>query len=167
MPLLQEAGEWHLLFIRRTRNHNDRHSGQVAFPGGRADNGDKNLLATALREAEEEIKLHPSDVTVLGQLSDLLTISNYQVSPIVGQIPWPYALEPDSNEVARTFTIPLRWLADSNNYEVRPWTPLPGKVEPYPIIFYDEFKGETLWGASARMVMELMERLNILSVNLH
>ncbi len=159
MPLLQDAGAWHLLFIKRTQHPHDRHSGQVAFPGGGADGGDNDLTQTALREAQEEIGLAPSDVKVLGRLHDLLTVTRYRVTPVVGQIPWPYALEPDLNEVSRIFTIPLAWLADPGNYEVRPWTPFQGKVEPYPIIFYKEYAGEILWGASARMVVELMERL--------
>ncbi|MBS1249546.1 MAG: putative Nudix hydrolase NudL [Chloroflexi bacterium] len=160
LPLLQKGGEWHLLFIRRMHNHNDRHSGQVAFPGGRTDTGDEDLLATALREAKEEINLQPADVNVLGCLSHLHTVTKYKVIPFVGQIPWPYALEPEPKEVSSIFTIPLKWLSDPKNRIVRQWTPSPGKIEPYPIIFYEEYRGEMLWGASARMVEELVERLD-------
>ena len=160
MPLLQIKKEWHLLFIKRTKHAYDQHSGQVAFPGGRVEENDEDLLATALREAEEEIKLNPSDVNVLGCLSDIHTVTNFLVRPIVGEIPWPYAFEPDPNEVSRIFTIPLLWLADPNNYDVRPWTPSQEVTKPYPIIFFKEYEGEILWGASARMMVDLIERLH-------
>jgi len=161
LPLLQKSDEWHLLFIRRTKHSYDQHSGQVAFPGGRSEDNDEDPLSTALREAEEEIKLNPSDVNVLGCLSDIHTVTNYLVRPIVGEIPWPYVFEPDPYEVSRIFTIPLQWLADPNNYEVRPWIPSQEETKPYPIIFFKEYEGEILWGASARMVVDLVERLNI------
>ncbi|MEA2009026.1 MAG: CoA pyrophosphatase, partial [Chloroflexota bacterium] len=109
--------------------------------------------------AEEEIGLARSDVNVLGRLDDLDTITNYRVTPIVGQIPWPYPLALATEEVSQTFTIPLAWLADSSNRYTRPWTPVQGEIDSYPIIFYEEYKGEILWGASARMVVELVKRL--------
>lgn len=161
LPLLQNAGAWHLLFIKRTNHLHDQHSGQVALPGGCVDDSDGDWTQTALREAEEEIGLNPSDVEVLGHLSSLDTSTNYRITPIVGQIPWPYPLILAKEEVSRTFTIPLAWLANPNNHETRPWMSSPGKIEPYPIIFFKEYKGEILWGASARMVVTLVKRLNV------
>ena len=163
MPLLENAGAWHLLFIKRTKHKHDQHSGQVAFPGGRAEDGDEDLIKTALREAEEEIGLAPSDVNVLGRLDDVITTTNYRVTPIVGKIPWPYTFTLAVDEVSSVFAIPLAWLADTSNRCIRPWTPVQEEegVDSYPVIFYKEYKEEILWGASARMVVELVERLSV------
>jgi len=106
IPFLSGEAGWHILFTRR---HSDlpEHSGQVAFPGGRADPEDLSLEQTALRESYEEIGLKPQDVRILGRLQDYLTITNYRVTPIVGVMPWPYELYPAEAEVSRVFTIPL------------------------------------------------------------
>ena len=88
VPLTYVQNEWHLLFTRRTdRVHS--HKGQVSFPGGASDEGETTPEQTALREADEEIGLRPADVKVLGMLSQLITISSFRVTPIVGIIPWP------------------------------------------------------------------------------
>ena len=159
LPLFKDQRMWHLLLIRRTHQHHDQHSGQVAFPGGKKEKIDKTLIATALREAKEEINLMPSDVNILGQLSEFKTVTNYMVKPFVGKIPWPYSLKREIKEVDKIFSIPLEWLADANNHEVRPWKPSQQTTDPYPIIFFKPYRGEILWGASAKMVIEFVERL--------
>ncbi|MFH1636058.1 MAG: CoA pyrophosphatase [Chloroflexota bacterium] len=160
IPLLRQEGEWNVLFIRRTVNEHDRHGGQVAFPRGRCDPGDPDAETAALREAFEETGIEPADVRVLGRLRDILTISNYRVTPVVGVIPWPYALRPQSEEVSWIFTIPLKWLADPANRKVqkRSWLHL---GNPVPMIYFAPYDGETLWGASARMTLLLLESLGL------
>lgn len=115
VPLTLYKDEWHVLYTRRT-DRVELHKGQVSFPGGACDEGETTPEQTALREAEEEIGLHPADVKVLGRLSQLITVSSFRVSPIVGVIPWPYAFKVAGFEVARVFTIPLLWLANRNNF---------------------------------------------------
>ncbi len=115
VPLTYILDEWHLLFTRRT-DRVESHKGQVSFPGGASDEGEITPEETALREAEEEIGMKPADVRVLGRLSQLITISSFRVSPIVGVIPYPYAFKVAGFEVQRVFTIPLMWLANRNNY---------------------------------------------------
>lgn len=135
------------------------HSGQVAFPGGRADPGDVDAVATALREAHEEIGLDPRDVRILGKLQDFLTITNYRVTPLVGVIPWPYQLRPAQDEVSRIFTIPLPWLADPSNREERLRSlPIPG--HSITVIHFKAYDNEILWGASASMLVALLDILN-------
>lgn len=160
IPFLWKKGEWHLLFIRRTLHELDRHSGQVAFPGGRCDSGETEAESAALREAAEEVGVHPKDVQILGKLRDMLTITNYRVTPVVGRMPWPYKLVLQPEEVSRAFTIPLGWLADPANREVRQ-RDISLFGEPIPVIFFKPYDGETLWGASARMTMLLLEALGL------
>ncbi|HLF87493.1 MAG TPA: CoA pyrophosphatase [Anaerolineales bacterium] len=149
---------WHLLFIRRTHNENDRHGGQVAFPGGRMDSSDLSLEATALREAEEEIGLKPSDVHILGRMYDFHSVTNYIVTPIVGMFKWPYLFQIDPQEVSRVFTIPLAWLATPDNHQIMARHIPPHK--PWPVIYFDPYDGEVLWGFTAQVVMHLLDILN-------
>ncbi len=158
IPLLKVGGSWNVLFIRRTTNQNDPHSGQVAFPGGAADQGETNAQETALREAFEEIGLKPEDVHILGQMHAFDTITGYRVTPVVGVISWPYPLCLEQKEVSRAFTVPLSWLADLNNREDRARF-LPAPFFPINVIYYREYDGETLWGASARFITRFLEIL--------
>ncbi len=158
IPFLRREDGWHILYTRRNANLPE-HSGQVAFPGGRADPGDPNPQYTALREAQEEIGLHPSHVRLLGQLRQYITITNYQITPIVGVIPWPYDFTPAEIEVSRIFTIPLEWLADPANHEMR-LRPLPTPHAPAQVIYFTPYDGEVLWGASARMTLNLLSVLD-------
>jgi 8-oxo-dGTP pyrophosphatase MutT (NUDIX family) len=115
-------------------------------------------VQTALRESYEEIGLKPQDVRILGRLQDYLTITNYRVTPVVGVIPWPYELHPAEVEVSRVFTIPLDWLAQPENYAERP-RQLPAPYAPAKVVYYEPYDGEVLWGASARMTLNLVRAL--------
>lgn len=160
IPLLKKDNEWHLLFTRRTSSLPE-HSGQVAFPGGRSDPGDASPEVTALREAEEEINLTPDNVNILGRLHQLRTISNYCVFPVLGRIPWPYEFLLAREEVSRIFTIPLEWLADPNNHNVQ-MRELPSPHSPVPVIYFDRYDGELLWGISAQITINFLDSLNLI-----
>lgn len=157
IPLFWAGDEWHVLFTRRNASLPE-HSGQVAFPGGRADPEDPDPETTALRETWEETGILPEHVTTLGRLHRFLTITNYLVTPIVGLIPWPYPLKPAHEEVSRIFSIPLNWLADPTNYAERQRT-LPEPFGSLSVIYYNEYDGENLWGASARFTVTLINIL--------
>ena len=159
LPIYQHEDDWHLIFIKRTEHDHDDHSGQIAFPGGRVEAGDETLLDTALREAEEEIGLKREDVEILGYSRDIVTVTHFRITPIVGQLPWPYALDPSSTEVKKILTMPLSWLGDPDNYRMEMWTPDQGKYEPHPIIFYEPYQDEILWGATAKMVRDFIDLL--------
>jgi len=153
VPLLRLDGEWHLLFTRRT-DRVESHKGQVSFPGGACNADEKVPEQTALREAEEEIGLRPKDVRVLGRLAPMTTISSFRVAPVVGAIAWPVVFRPARDEVARIFTMPLKWLADeSNRWEFN----LFGRK--HSVIFFHPYDGELLWGATARMTVSFLETL--------
>jgi len=153
--MFRHLGAWHLLFIRRTEHEEDHHSGQVAFPGGGREPADTDAVATALREAKEEIGLDPGQVVLLGELRPMHTVSNFLVTPVVGEIPWPLQLTPDPAEVARVFSIPLAWLGDPANRRILTW-PSPDHPEARDVIFYDEFDQELLWGVSARITVDFL-----------
>lgn len=159
VPLLRKLQEWHVLFTRRTDTLPE-HSGQVAFPGGQCDPSDQSPEDTALREAYEEIRLHPADVKILGRLNTLITITNYSVTPVVGSIPQPYDFAIAEREVSRVFTIPLAWLADPSNREIRKRI-LPPPLKPTPIIYFKPYEGEVLWGVSAQIVLDLLKALRL------
>ncbi len=157
IPFLRAQGEWQLLYIRRASHDDDHHSGQVAFAGGKFEVEDVDLHRTALREAQEEIGIQPHDVTILGQLGYHHSISRFRITPVVGYMPWPYELQLDQQEVARAFTIPLAWLADPSHHRIE-------QVHregfgTFPVVYFDEYDGELLWGATARMTLSLLSLL--------
>ena len=106
IPLVWYDEEWHIIFTRRTDTV-ESHKGQVSFPGGACDEGETTPEQTALREANEEIGINPNDVRVLGQLSNLITITYFRVTPVVGVVQWPVVFRVGAHEVARIFTIPV------------------------------------------------------------
>lgn len=157
VPFLRMDGAWHVLFTRRTSTLVE-HSGQVAFPGGRSESDDPSPEITALREAHEEIGLDPREVKLLGRIDTFITNTNYLLTPVVGIIQWPFPLHLERTEVDRVFTIPLAWLAEPAHHEIRQ-RPMPPPCPPLPVIFFDLYDGETLWGVSAHIMVNL---LNIL-----
>lgn len=160
VPLYRHLGEWYALFIRRAANEKDRHSGQVAFPGGRVDPGDLDEIGAALRETREEVGLSERQISVLGSLNPYRTVSNYLVTPVVAEIEWPAAVSPDPREVERIFSIPLRWLADPANCQVRTRV-LPGFDVNIPVYYFERFENELLWGITAKIVVTLLNVLRV------
>ena len=156
VPFVRVEQSWHLLFIQRAVHERDRHSGQVAFAGGKREEDDIDLQATALREAYEEVGIDPNDVTVIGELGHHYSISDFQITPVVATVDWPYQLTLQSSEVAATFTIPLQWLANPENYEIKQ-REFNGQM--HPVIYFKEYEGYLLWGATARMTVSLIALL--------
>ncbi len=152
IPMTYFQDEWHVLFTRRT-DRVESHKGQVSFPGGACDEGETGAEVTALREADEEIGLHPHDVRVLGRLSPMITISSYEVTPVVAAFEMPYTFRIATIEVARVFTLPLTWLAGRENY----WEFT--RRDSRSLIAYHPYDGELLWGATARMTVQLIKTL--------
>lgn len=157
IPLLYED-EWKLFFIRRAETVRD-HKGQVAFPGGAQEAIDRSPEETALREAFEEVGLPYQNVEVLGKMDDLQTNSDFIVSPIIGLIDWPFEVIPQIEEVSRTFTIPLGWLAEPTHRESRMIKTANGT--PHEVVFFKTFDQETLWGISALLTVRLLTILGL------
>lgn len=155
VPLYRGDGGWHLLFTHRT-DRVEEHRGQVSFPGGRMEAGDESPTAAALREAEEEIGLRREEVRVIGQLDELVTVTQWRVTPVVGAFPHPYEFVINEEECSAVFGVSLKWLADPANLETRRGPALVSG-RPVPIYYYRAYEGHVIWGATARIVQMLLE----------
>ena len=130
------------------------HKGQISFPGGGFQDGDGDLLTTALRETEEEIGLHRSDVTVVGVLDDTVTAASaHVVRPFVGFVPNPYPFRLDSFEIEQLVRLPLRPLVEPNCFREEIWD---RNGRPHSVFFYDH-DGQTIWGLTARILKQFVE----------
>lgn len=143
-----------MLFTTRTATLRT-HAGQVAFPGGRIDPEDAGPIAAALREAEEEIGLPRDRVEVIGTADPFHTISGFSVTPVLGVVPPDLPLLPHDIEVADWFEVPLSYLLDTANHQVRAglWQ---GRERRYYEILWQERR---IWGATAAMVIDIARRL--------
>lgn len=152
VPLfVREAGLW-IVFTRRADSV-EHHRGQISFPGGGEEPEDASLWETALRESEEELGIRPEDAVALGRLSPLATVTDFYVEPYVAAIPQPYVFRPAAAEIAEVIEVPVTALQNPAILERRK---LPGREEP--VLFY-HYGDQVIWGATARMVAELLEAL--------
>ncbi len=152
VPVLDRDGRPHLLFTERA-DHLGEHAGQMSFPGGGREPEDADLLATALREADEEIGLDPAEPEVVGCLDDILTVTDYSIRPFVAAVP-DRGYEPDDDEVAEIAVLPLAGLTDRDNYDhERRDHPELGEV----LVHYFHVGGYTVWGATARILVQFLE----------
>ncbi|MEX2079990.1 MAG: CoA pyrophosphatase [Dehalococcoidia bacterium] len=143
----------HVVFQKRTDRVRD-HKGQVSFPGGAEDAGDPDLAWTALRETHEEIGVVPTDVELLGRLDDMVTVSNFRVTPYVGWLArYPYPWRFSDEEVAYLLEVPLPHLLDPANF-VPDRRQLNGDWHTLPSF---RFKEDLIWGATARMLTNLLD----------
>jgi 8-oxo-dGTP pyrophosphatase MutT (NUDIX family) len=153
VPLLPHHGELHVLFTRRS----DRlvsHRGEVAFPGGRFDRRDQNLLATALRETHEEVGIDPRAVDVLGSFEGRRTHStNIMVTPFVGLVRGSPELRADPKEVAEIFEVPLSALGDPRHRSAHRWQ-RNGATSIRPAILY---QGQVIWGLTYELTLRFLE----------
>jgi 8-oxo-dGTP pyrophosphatase MutT (NUDIX family) len=142
----------HVLFTKRA-DHLGEHPGQMSFPGGSREPSDENLEATARREGEEEIGLHDEEITTVGRLDDITTVTGYAIRPFVADIP-NREYDPDENEVAEIAVLPVEQLIDLNNYESeRREHPRRGDVR----LHFFHIDGYTVWGATGRLLVQLLE----------
>ncbi|MDA9208321.1 CoA pyrophosphatase [Octadecabacter sp.] len=142
------------LILTKRSTRLKHHPGQIAFPGGRRDDTDRDLVHTALREAEEEIGLNPQDVSVLGELPYHETVTNYVATPIVGIVPSDLQYKAEAGEVAEIFTVPLLHVMSVANFAIegRHWQ---GARRHYYTVPYGPYY---IWGATARMLRGLAEQ---------
>jgi len=157
--LIDRPGGLHVLLTRRTEGLR-QHAGQVSFPGGGVDADDADALATALREAREEIGLLPGLVHPLGYLDPLVTTSGYRILPVVARINPDFVPVPHPVEVADVFEVELAFLLDPGNLRKTGWK-VAGRV--CHVLEFSEYPGapgQRIWGVTASILFNLRQRLS-------
>ena len=145
--ITEKPDGFHVILTKRS-SALKHHPGQIAFPGGKQDEGDADVTAAALREAEEEIGLPRGQVEVLGHLPAHETVTGFMVTPVVGYVARPFDIIPEPDEVAEVFTAPLSHVLNAANFVVegRRWR---GTRRYYYAVPYGPYY---IWGATARML---------------
>ena len=155
LPLFLKQGEFHVLFTKRTP-HLTHHSGEISFPGGVCDPGDRDSTATALREAWEEVGITPGDVELLGELDDCHSIHNYLVTPVVGVFPGDYRLTVNAAEIERIIEVPLSHFGRPGVFRTEEWQWQGSRRAMY---FYMHGEDE-IWGLTARILKQFLDVVN-------
>jgi len=152
VPLFEKQGSCHLLFTKRTEQVK-HHKGEISFPGGVFDEEDVDLRKTALREAFEEIGLNEDDVQVLGTLDDIVTVTEFIVTPFVGIFPYPYTFKLSPIECDELIEVPLASLLDSDCFGEKEIIQHNQKrlVETY------QYRHHNIWGATAHILKQLLD----------
>lgn len=162
VPIVVRQDALTVLLTLRAAHLSD-HAGQISFPGGRVEPGDHDIVATALREAHEEVSLDASHVEVLGHLPEMVTVTGYRVTPVVALVHPPFTVSADDAEVAEIFEVPLSFLMNPAQHETREFRYESGSRRffsmPYPRA------GEAggvyfIWGATATMLRNLYRFLS-------
>jgi 8-oxo-dGTP pyrophosphatase MutT (NUDIX family) len=152
VPLFQKDGECHLLFTKRS-DQVKYHKGEISFPGGMVDEDDSELEKTALREAFEEIGLKEQDVQIIGVLDDIVTTTEFIVTPIVGFFPYPYPFLVSEVEIAELIEVPLASLLNEDSFSERRIF-RDGQNE---MVFAYQYGRHIIWGATARILKQFLD----------
>ncbi len=155
VPLYQKEGECHLLFTKRS-DQVKHHKGEISFPGGMVDEDDRELIHTALREAREEIGLKEKDVEIIGLLDDIVTVTEFIVTPIVGILPYPYPFQVSQIEIDELIEVPLSALLKEDSFREREIIRM-GRAE---WVYAYQYQNHTIWGATARILKQLLDLIS-------
>jgi 8-oxo-dGTP pyrophosphatase MutT (NUDIX family) len=154
VPLVVRPEGMSVLLTLRTQ-HLAAHAGQISFPGGRQEESDRDSIAAALRETQEEIGLPPDYIEVVGRLDTYVTSTGFEVTPVVGLVRAPYPVKLDPFEVAELFEVPLAFILDPANHQ-RQSREVKGRQRTFYVLPYQD---RYIWGATAGMLVNLAEVL--------
>lgn len=154
IPLFEKNRELHVLLTVRT-DKVETHKGQISFPGGMHEPGDVDMLATALRETHEEVGIKPEQVQVVGELDQLISVTDFIITPYVGLIPGPVAYKPSEDEIAEILEVPLAFFMDDSNVRTEQ-REFRGRL--ITVYFYD-YGEHLIWGVTARILTGFLKLL--------
>jgi 8-oxo-dGTP pyrophosphatase MutT (NUDIX family) len=154
VPIVARPGGLTVILLQRPQTLS-AHPGEISFPGGKVDEGDRSPAETALRETEEEIGLDRRHVEVLGYLDAYQVGSGFRIVPAVGLITAPFALRTDAREVVQAFEVPLAFLMDGANH-LKLSRQARGRTQWFYAMPFEE---RYIWGATANIIRNLFERL--------
>ena len=154
LVLYAKDGEYCVLLNKRSEEV-EYHKGEISFPGGARDPEDKDFLDTALRETEEEMGIDRKDVTILGELDEVVTTSRFHVKVFVGSIAYPYKFKPSAMEIAEVLEVPIPSLNDPSNLRIETrWEDgVSVSTRSYA------FKEHLIYGVTARILQQFLEVL--------
>jgi 8-oxo-dGTP pyrophosphatase MutT (NUDIX family) len=155
IPLIEQNNQLHVILTQRPM-HLRSHPGQISFPGGKTEDEDRNEIATALREAQEEIGLPSHLVEVLGQFPAHQTFTGFDVTPVVGLINGPFELILDPGEVEDCFTVPLTYFIKKDNRHQKRFT----RHGKQYVVHIMPFEGRFIWGVTAAIIDLLCRHLD-------
>ncbi len=132
------------------------HAGQVSFPGGRMEESDVDIEVTALRETREEIGIHEEQISIIGYLETMPTVTGYAVTPVVGLVDGAVQPSIDTTEVEYVFEVPLTYLLEPENHRMvtREWQGLSFSMVEF------HYEGQRIWGATAQMLLRFINLVN-------
>ena len=160
--LYPKNNDWSIVLIERVTSNikDDRHSGQISFPGGQYEASDGLLVQAALREAEEEIGVFSKDISIIGQLSDMyIPVSNFLVHPFVGYMDYAPNFVPQPSEVKDILEVPIPVLQDPSTVQFTDYK-IPTGMTLKDVPYYS-INGHIVWGATAMMLSEFLEVVTV------
>ncbi len=155
VPLFQKGEDCYLLFTKRSEQVK-YHKGEISFPGGVVDEEDAELERTALREAFEEIGLKEDDVQIIGVLDDIVTITEFIVTPIVGLFPYPYPFKISEVEIAELIEVPLASLLAEDCLSEREIF----RGDRQEVVYAYQYGNHVIWGATARILKQFLDLIS-------
>ena len=159
VPLFKKGEDCHIVVTKRSDNVR-YHKGEISFPGGVFDERDLELQRTALREAFEEIGLKESDVQIIGVLDDIITVTQFIVTPFVGLFPYPYPFELSPIEIAELIEVPLSALLDEDCFSEREII----RGTRKEVVLAYQYENHIIWGATARILKQFLDLISHPSV---
>lgn len=150
IPIVERDNQLHIILTVRA-SHLRHHPGQVSFPGGRFEETDTSLMHTALRETQEEIGVNEKDINVFAKLPELVTNSNYIVSPYLGFVDKNHKIQIDKNEVQTTFEVPLSFLLNKKNTHAISFL----RNKEIFTTYCTPYQGYLIWGVTAQIINTL------------